>query len=189
MSPPSELRRDIYRIFTDAGESFFIKASGKEDQYSVIISRDSEETSLEELAEIIEGCFKPESNFFETAKKILVLRCERKIKLVYELTSVLISDNDATAENIIKKWNRKEKRRLKEAYYIITGRKFAPPIRVDSYCKVRACSEMGAIKKVQKKFDWCDCVCLGVYNSEEDALLLKNASKYIDFKKMHVIGE
>lgn len=181
---PETEKRDIFRVFTKENQAFLIGRSGKSDGYAVIVSPDSEEMTLEEIAKIIEGCFKEESNFFKTTEKIFVLWCERAIKLVYKQTSILISAEDATAEKIIKKWNRGEKYRLREAYYIITGRRFAPHGKFDGYCKVLAISEKTAIKVVQKKFFWEDCRCLGTYKADEDTFLLRNASKYIDFKKM-----
>lgn len=175
---------NLYYVQLEDGRTFNIKAGGWEEDYAVIV-RTYFEVTFQEIAEIIEGCFVKESNFFEKVSEYF--KCNNFIILDYNHTSVWIDSTSSSAKEIISNWKDNQSLYYNGIYYVIGVRKLRTNNEYDGTCLVLASSEESAINKVERKCGSCQCTCFGTYNRKEDTFLLKDAKHYLKLDFMNKI--
>lgn len=177
---------NLYAVELEDGQGFQIKAGNLSNNYAIIV-KTRIGTTLEEIAEIIEGCFNKKSNFFKEVSNYF--ECNKLIQLKYDNVSLMIYPKDVLAERIVNAWNRNKKRLSEGIYFIIGVRKLRKLGEFDGTCLVLASTEESAINKVKKRFPMSEYVCIGKYNKKDNTFLLKNAQSYLKLNEMYKIED
>lgn len=185
-----EYERVLYEVTTEDGRKFKVKPENTwphkaktEDTANGadICLKGYADTSLNDLAEIAEGCFMKESNFFKEIAKNF--KCTETIRVEYNGTSVAVNQEFSSAYTTIRNFKRKQKLLDRGIYYLIGSQSRINGImRIWETWLVLASNEESAIRKVLKNAKpYAFLIYIGKYNKNTNTFLLKNASEYSYF--------
>ena len=141
--------------------------------------------TLEKYVSVILDCLNDNSNFTElTGKKI-----SNEIKLSYNGTSIWVSKENTSIEEIKKRWLETDYERIQKGKvcYLVGIKNYNNTIRDIQLIKATAEDEARIHYKCSaqdRKLAHDDITIVGIYNEKEDTILLMDYSCYFDIEKL-----